>query len=73
MRFLEKLVLKQRGDHKLMINGINWSMLESSSTSEYNEMYYSVSKSLVLQPTIKHLMKETSPFCSSAQNLVKES
>ena len=48
MRFIEKLVLKQEYDNKLMIIQINSSMLESSSTSEYNEMYYSVSKSLVL-------------------------
>ena len=48
MRFIEKLVLKQEYDNKLMIIQINSSMLESSCTSEYNEMYYSVSKSLVL-------------------------
>ena len=57
MRFLEKLVLKQRGDHKLMINGINWSMLESSSTSDYYYMDNGVYKSPVLEPMIIQLMK----------------
>ena len=35
-------------------------MLESPSTSDYDETENGVSKSTVLQPTIKHLMKETS-------------
>ena len=57
MRFLDKKVSKQKFDHKLMINEINCSMLESTSTSDYEEMDNDVSKSKVLEPTIKHLMK----------------
>ena len=38
MRFLDRLVLKQFVDKKLMINDINCSMFESPSTSDYDEM-----------------------------------
>ena len=71
MRFLDKLVSKQESDQKLMINVINCSMLESPSTSGYDEMDNGVSKSTVLEPTIKHSMKETSLSRRSARNLVK--
>ena len=38
MRFLYKLVLKQEFDKKLMINEITCSMLDSPSTSDYDDM-----------------------------------
>ena len=38
MRFLYKLILKQGIDKKLTINVITCSMLESPSTSDYDEM-----------------------------------
>ena len=44
MRFVDKLLLKQDVDHKLMINVIPCSMLESPFTSYYDEMYNGVSK-----------------------------
>ena len=44
MSFLEKLVLKQNFDKKLIIIEITSSMLESPSTSDYYEMNNSVSK-----------------------------
>ena len=43
-----------------MLNAIIWSMLESPSISDYDEMKNGVSKSTFLEPTIKDLMKETS-------------
>ena len=63
MRFLDKLVLKQDLDKKLMINEINCLMLESVSTYYYDDMDNGVSKSIALEPTIKHSMKETSLGC----------
>ena len=36
-----------------MINAIDWSMLDSPSTSDDNGMDNSVSKSTFLEPTIK--------------------
>ena len=48
MRFLDKLVLKQNFDKKLMINVITSSMLDYPSTSDYYEMENGVSKSTVL-------------------------
>ena len=48
MRFLEKLVPKQKFDQKSMINMITCSMLESPPTSDYDEMENGVSKSTVL-------------------------
>ena len=57
MRFLDKLVLKQDVGKKLMINETNCSMLWSSSTSDYDNLENDVSKSRVLEPTIKHLIK----------------
>ena len=71
MRFLDKKVLKQKFDHKLMINEINFSMLESTSTSDYEEMDNDVSKSKVLEPTIKHLIKQPSLDRRAARNLVR--
>ena len=44
MRFLDKLVLKQNFDKKLMINEITFSMLESPYTSDYDDMKNDVSK-----------------------------
>ena len=56
-KFLDKLVLKQNFDYKLMINSINFSILEFPSTSYYDDMDNGVSKSTVLEPTVRHLMK----------------
>ena len=52
MRFLEKLVLKHDLDQKLIINVITCSILESKSTSGYDDIYNSVPKSTVLEPAI---------------------
>ena len=57
MRFLDKLVLKQKLDHKLMINKITFSMLGSPYTSDYDYMDSGVYKSTLLEPTITHLIK----------------
>ena len=70
MRFLDKLVLKQNVDHKLMINMITCSMLEFSSTYDYNEMENDVFVSTLLEPTTKHLMTETSLGRRASCNLV---
>ena len=40
-----------------MINAIIWSMLDSLSTYDYDEIDNGVSKSTGLEHTIKHLMK----------------
>ena len=48
MRFLDKLVLKHHFDKKLMINEITCSILDSPSTSDYDDMENGVSKSTVL-------------------------
>ena len=48
MRFLDKLVLKQNFGQKLMINAITCSMLESPSTSGYDEIENGVSKLTLL-------------------------
>ena len=45
---LDKLVLKQDVDKKLIINAIACSMLESPSTSDYDDIENSVYKSTVL-------------------------
>ena len=45
MRFLDKLVLKQDFDKKLIINKIDYSILESPSTSDYDDTENGVSKS----------------------------
>ena len=42
---------------KLMMNAISGSMLESTSTFDNDNMENGASKSTVLEPTIKHLMK----------------
>ena len=54
-----------------MINAIFWSILESPPTSDYDDMDNSVYKSTVLEPTIKHLIKETSLCSQALRNLVK--
>ena len=48
MRFIEKLVLKQYFDNKLMLNVITCSMLEYPSYSDCDDMGNGVSKSTVL-------------------------
>ena len=63
--------MRQNFDNKQMINAITCSMLESPSTSDYNDMDNDVSKSKVLEPMIKHLMKETGLGCRAALNLVR--
>ena len=62
MRFLDKLALKQYVDNKLMTNAINFSILDHPYNFDYNEMENGVSKSKVLEPTIKNLIKETPKF-----------
>ena len=47
MRFLDKLALKQVVDNKLMINDINFSTLDSPSTSNDDKVDNGVSKSTV--------------------------
>ena len=71
MRFLETLVLKQDVDKKLMINEINFSMFDSPYTSNNDKVDNGVSRSSVLEPTVKHLMKETKRFSRTSRNLVK--
>ena len=56
-RSIDKLVLKQNLDNKLMISEITWSMLEYPSTSDYDDMVDVVSKSTLLEPTIKNQIK----------------
>ena len=70
VRFLDKLVLKQKFDHKLMINAMNSSMMESTTTYDYDYIDNGVHKSTLLEPTIKHLMKERSSDSRAARNLV---
>ena len=48
MRFLDKLASKQNFDKKLMINGINCSMLEYQPTSDYDDTDKGVSKPTLL-------------------------
>ena len=50
MSVLDILVLKQDVDKKLTMNTISCSLLESSSTSDDNEMDNGVYKSTVLEP-----------------------
>ena len=57
MRFLDKWVLKKDFDNNIMINAITCSMLKSPPTSSYDDMDNGVSKSIFLEPKIKHLMK----------------
>ena len=71
MRFLDQSVLKQNFDKKSMINSINCLILESPSTSDYDDMENGVSKSTVLEPTIKHVVKYTSCGSREALNLVR--
>ena len=65
MRLLDKLLLKQNFDQKLIINAINCSVLDYKPTSDYDEMDNCVYKSTVLEYTMKHLMKETSLSCGA--------
>ena len=44
MRFLDNLLLKQDVDKKLIINAINFSMLESPYTSDDDDTENGVSK-----------------------------
>ena len=44
---------------KLTINAINWSLLKSPPTYDYDETDNGVSISTVLEPIIKHVIKET--------------
>ena len=53
MRFLDMLVLKQYVDNQLMIVAINCSVFNFPSTFYDDEMENCVSKSTVLEPTIK--------------------
>ena len=71
MRFLDKLVLRQKSDHKSMINVNTCSMLESPHTYDYDDMENFVSESIVLEYIIKRLMKETSLGQGVVQNLVR--
>ena len=71
MRFLEKLVLKQDVDNKLMINDITCSMLEYPSTSDDDDMENGVFKPTVLELKIQHLTKETNLFHKAAHYLVR--
>ena len=48
MRFLDKLVLEQKFDQKLMINMITCSMLEYPYTYDYDDMENGVYKSTFL-------------------------
>ena len=59
MMLLDKLVLKQDVDNKLILNVITSSILESPSTSDYGEMDNGVLKSTCLERTIKHVTEET--------------
>ena len=53
-----------------MRNTITCSMLESTSTFDYDKIDNGVSKSTVLEPTMKNLTKETNLGCVAAQILV---
>ena len=54
-----------------MINAITCSMLESPCTSDYDEINNGVSKSTVLEPTTKQLMKKTGLDLRAAHNWVR--
>ena len=71
MRFIDKLILKQNLDNKLMIYVITCWMLKSPYTSDYDEMDNDDSKLTVLEPTIKKLMKETNLGNRSALNFAR--
>ena len=70
-RFLENSVLKRKFDKNLIINAITWSMLESLLNSDDDDMDNGVSKSTILEHTIKNLMKETIFGSSVTRNLVR--
>ena len=71
MMLLDKLVLKQDVDNKLIINVITCSILESLYTSDYAEMENGVFKLTCLELTIKHLTKETILCHRAERNLVR--
>ena len=56
MRFLEKLVLKQNVDKKLIMNAINFSMLDSTSSSDDDAMNNRAYKLTLLEHTMNHVM-----------------
>ena len=63
IRFLDKLLLKQDVDKKFMINKITCSMFESPSTSDDDDdMDNGVSKTTLLEPTIKPFNEINKPF-----------
>ena len=66
IRFLEKNV-----DKNLVITAITCSILESLFTSDDYEINISIYKSTSLEPTIKHLMRETRLCRRAARNLVR--
>ena len=72
MNFLDKLIREQDIDKTLMINAITCSMLESSCNFDYDKVYNNFSKSTVLEPTIKHFMKQISLCRRAARNLVSK-
>ena len=55
---------------EIMINVFTCSILDSPSTYHYDDMDNGIYKSIVLEYTIKHLMKETSLGRRAAHNLV---
>ena len=71
MSFLYKVVSKQDVDYEVIINVITFLLLEYTSISDYDKMDNGVSKSTVLEPTTKHLMKKTSLGRSPAHTLVR--
>ena len=54
IRFLDKFLLKQNVDLKLIITAMTCSMLESSSTYDYDEINTDVSRSTCLEPTLNN-------------------
>ena len=54
-----------------MINAMNCSMLESPSNSDYNDTDNGVSKPIVSESTIKHLILKTCLCQRTARNLVR--
>ena len=54
----------------MMITAINCSILDSTSTYDYDEMNIRAYKPTCFEPTVEKLMKKTRHACMSAQNLV---
>ena len=67
--FLHKFLLKNF-NQKLMMNEITSSMLDFPSTSDYDEVKILFLNQTFLEPTIKHLIKETSLGSRAALNMV---